>query len=101
MDLSISQHAEYAGDDYWKWSVWIDGPARELDQIESVTYTLHRTFPKPVRVVTSRENNFRLSTAGWGGFTIYAKVLRKDGSTESLKHTLTLYYPHGTSTGHK
>ena len=88
MPLKIAQDYKYVGDDYWKWWVWIEGPTSELDQVESVTYNLHPTFPNPVRTVNSREDKFRLKTAGWGTFTLYANVLRKGGSTERLKHQL-------------
>ena len=98
MALRIGQDYKYVGEDYWEWSVWIDGPKKELDRVESVTYTLHPTFPKPVRIVESREDRFRLSTAGWGVFTLYAKVEHKDGSTERLKHELELRYPDGKLT---
>jgi transcription initiation factor IIF auxiliary subunit len=96
--LKISQDYEYVDDDYWEWSVWLDGPDRELDKVESVTYTLHPTFPNPVREVHSRSDKFRLEAAGWGAFTIYAKISRKDGSTQRLQHALVLLYPDGTPT---
>jgi transcription initiation factor IIF auxiliary subunit len=93
MACKIAQDYKYVGDDYWKWSAWIEGPDKELDQIESVTYNLHPTFPNPVRKIDSREDKFRLKSAGWGVFTLYASVLRKDGSTQKLKHQLELNYP--------
>jgi transcription initiation factor IIF auxiliary subunit len=98
MALKIAQSYEYVGDDYWKWSTWIEGPARELDQVESVTYNLHPTFRNPVRKIDSRKNKFRLDTAGWGVFMLFATVSRKDGSTERLKHYLELRYPDGKLT---
>src|SRR4051812_27706932 len=64
--LHIAQDYEYQGSDYWKWSVWIDGTDEELDKIESVEYTLHPTFPNPVRVVDGRATKFRLDSAGVG-----------------------------------
>jgi transcription initiation factor IIF auxiliary subunit len=49
MTLVIRQTASYAGSDAggerWNWSVWIDGPDAELDQVESVEWVLHPTFP--------------------------------------------------------
>jgi transcription initiation factor IIF auxiliary subunit len=96
--LKIAQDYKYVGQDYWKWSVWLEGPARELDRVASVTYTLHPTFIRPVRTIDSREHKFRLKTSGWGTFTIYAQVNRKDGSIRKLKHNLVLLYPDGTPT---
>lgn len=98
MALKISQKSKYAGDDYWNWQVWLDGPSEELDQVKSVTYTLHPTFPNPVRTMDTRENKFKLKTAGWGGFTLYAKVLRKNGTSERLQHEIELRYPSGELT---
>lgn len=98
MALKIAQDYKYVGDDYWKWSVWLEGPAKELDQVESVTYNLHPTFRNPIRRIDSREDKFRLKTSGWGVFTLYGTLLLKNGSTERLKHNLELRYPDGKVT---
>lgn len=98
MALRIKQDYKYVGDDYWKWSVWIEGPASDLDRVSSVTYSLHPTFPNPIRKISSRKNKFRLRTAGWGVFMLYATVLNKNGMTEKLKHQLELRYPDGKLT---
>ncbi len=98
MSLTIKQDFEYRRKDWWKWWVWIDGPADELDRIDHVVYTLHSTFPNPVRTVRERKSNFRLETAGWGVFTIYATAVGKDGSETELNHYLRLEYPDGTPT---
>src|ERR1700678_3349026 len=31
MALTISQASRYEGNDWWKWSVWLEGPKAELD----------------------------------------------------------------------
>jgi len=98
MALTIQQEASYAGSDRWKWSVWVDGPADELDSLDRVTYILHPTFHQPVREVTDRGTKFRLDTSGWGTFTIHAKAQFKDGHETVLKHELELQYPDGTPT---
>jgi transcription initiation factor IIF auxiliary subunit len=98
MDIKIAQGFHYVGNDYWKWWIWIDGPEHALNQIERVTYTLHPTFPNPVRTVSDRSTNFRLETAGWGVFRIHAKVFAKDGKQARLEHDLVLEYPDGTQT---
>ena len=96
--LRISQGSHYEGEDWWKWWVWLDGNEAELDQVRSVTYVLHPTFQKPVRIVDTRQNKFQLSSAGWGAFVIRAKVLYKDGHTEVMEHQLELLYPSGEPT---
>jgi transcription initiation factor IIF auxiliary subunit len=96
--MNIAQDFRYKGEDYWEWAVWIDGTDEELDRIDHVKYILHPTFPKPIRIVNNRATKFRLETAGWGVFTIHAKVIMKDGEVEPLTHDLELRYNDGTPT---
>ena len=98
MDLKISQQFKYKGDDWWEWCVWLDGHDEDLAAVDHVVYTLHKTFPDPVRKVTDRRTKFRLETGGWGVFRIYAKVAMKDGGVKKLSHDLVLEYPDGTPT---
>ena len=98
MALSIQQSQEYLGNDRWRWSVWLNGPQEELDTIDHVLYVLHSTFHDPVRYVSDRTTNFRLDTAGWGAFTVHAKVMHRDGRETPLAHELVLLYPDGTPT---
>ena len=92
----IAQDYKYLDDDYWDWWVWIEGSEKHLDAIKSVTYTLHHTFPDPVRTKTNRKNKFKLKTAGWGVFTIYARINFKTATHIELEHELELRYPEGT-----
>src|ERR1035441_1241077 len=73
------QNFDYKGDDWWEWWVWIEGPDSELDQVKRVVYTLHPTFPNPVRTISDRSTKFRLKSAGWGTFRIFARVFYKSG----------------------
>jgi transcription initiation factor IIF auxiliary subunit len=98
VSLEIRQSATYMGRDRWEWSVWIDGTSEELDTVDHVIYILHPTFHDPVRVVQDRSTGFRLSTSGWGTFTLNAKVVSKDGSETVLQHDLVLLYPDNTPT---
>lgn len=98
MPLEIRQGFRYHGEDWWEWWVWIEGPDGELDQVDHVVYTLHSSFPRPVREVKNRHNKFRLETSGWGVFKIYAKVVHKDNRETLLEHDLELRYPDGTLT---
>ena len=95
MSIHIGQGFQYQGDDWWKWWIWIDGAKEELDEIDRVIYTLHHTFPNPVRTINNRSSKFRLETAGWGVFRIRAKAIKKDGEQISLTHYLQLKYPDG------
>ncbi len=98
MGLEINQGFQYQGEDWWRWWVWLEGADDELDLVQEVTYILHPTFVNPVRTKRSREDKFRLETAGWGTFTIYAKVLHKSGEVSDLQHDLVLRYEDGTPT---
>lgn len=73
---------------WWEWGIYIEGAPTELDRIRCVEYTLHPTFPNPVRMVCSRQNRFELTTRGWGTFTVKIKVILKDGSLVQLSHLL-------------
>ena len=98
MTLRIAQESSFEGEDWWKWSVWIQGPDSELDQVREVTWVLHRTFPKPVRVVKDRQSNFRLDASGWGVFRIFATLALEGDKQLELHHDLELRYPDGRPT---
>ncbi len=93
MSLSIKQEAVSTGKDWWSWSVWLDGTAEELKKVDHVVYTLHPTFPNPVREIKDRSSQFRLDSAGWGEFEIYIEIVPKDGRSTMLKHWLRLSSP--------
>lgn len=93
MNLFVAQSQKYEGDQWWRWSLWIDGPAEDLDRIQSVTYTLHPTFPEPIRTVTDRASKFQLRCSGWGVFRIPVKVRLKSGETLELAHQLQFAIP--------
>ncbi|GAB6910181.1 hypothetical protein JCM12296A_60390 [Desulfosarcina cetonica] len=77
--------------DYWDWTIFIKGPDDVLEKIEYVEYTLHPTFPNPVRIINERGYGpyaFPLSTSGWGTFTVKVKVYYKDGTYQQMSHYL-------------
>lgn len=93
MTIQVKQNATFKGNDWWEWSVWLEGSKKDLDGIDHVVYTLHPTFPNPVVQVDDRKSGFRLNSAGWGEFEIYIEVKLKDGKTHKRKHWLTLRGP--------
>ena len=97
-NLAIEQWEKYEGDDWWKWAVWLEGTDDKLDLVEFVEWTLHPTFPNPIRKTHDRTSKFRLETGGWGVFQIRALVQMKDGMQTKLRHYLKLHYPDGTKT---
>jgi hypothetical protein len=90
MSLRIAEKSRRSGEGWWEWEVWLEGELSELDDVESVTYFLHPTFPEPLQVRTNREDAFRLRSSGWGEFKIRAKLSRRDGRHEELTHDLKL-----------
>lgn len=90
MSLRIKQSSHYRGERQWDWAVWIDGPKAELDQLASVEYILHPTFPNPHRSISNRRGKFRLEARGWGEFKLFINLHKKDGSVEKREHRLAL-----------
>jgi hypothetical protein len=96
-EFRIQQSEDYQGNDWWKWAVWIEGSPPDLNQIVNVEWTLHPTFPNPIRKSSNRATKFMLETGGWGTFQIRARLQMKDGSIRRLSHYLQLYYPDDSS----
>jgi transcription initiation factor IIF auxiliary subunit len=95
--MKIAQEEHYQGDDWWVWKVWIDAPAAELKEVNSVAWHLHPSFdPKDVEV-DDRASKFALQTSGWGTFRVRATVKLKDGTVRKLVHELELSYPDGSA----
>jgi transcription initiation factor IIF auxiliary subunit len=65
-------------EDYWDWQIYLTGDQKELSEIEYVEYTLHDTFPNPIRRVYNLTNGFKMKTAGWGIFAIFIRIHFKD-----------------------
>lgn len=85
LNLHLKNDAKRLSDEWWEWSVWLEGSEDVLNQIQSVRYTLHPTFIDPVRVVSDRLSKFKLTSAGWGEFAIMAQVTPKQGATFPLE----------------
>jgi len=98
VELTVQQWQKFEGHNWWKWAVWIEGPDEALDRIDFVEWTLHPTFPHPVRKIRDRASKFRLETGGWGGFGILARVRLRDGQQIKLHHHLELHPLYGTQT---
>lgn len=74
------------------WEVFVEGDDRTLGDIKCVKYTLHPTFPEPVRTVCRRGSQsgrgFPLSSNGWGTFNVGVEVTFNDGDARYLTHEL-------------
>lgn len=93
MTLKIAQDFEYAGDDFWRWWAWIEGPGDELDGVERVEWLLHPSFNPGVVDSTDRPSGFRIDCSGWGTFVLRARVHQSGGRKVTLRRMLTLWYP--------
>lgn len=96
LSLSPSNTSYYLGNGQWKWTIFIDAPEKAIEDIRCVEYTLHPSFPNPVREVCDRGTGphaFALSAIGWGVFKISIRVIHNNGKIHLLKHMLTFEAP--------
>lgn len=89
MAVQIRQTSRRRGrENWWDWEIHLEGPQEELESIEYVEYTLHETFPNPVRRRSNPRDGFKLKTSGWGVFTVYMRIHYKSGKDEIREHFL-------------
>jgi hypothetical protein len=89
--LGLVNVAKYNDDKTWSWTAYINGLRDQIERINCVIYTLHPTFPQPVRQVCETTNPlypFGITTTGWGTFDLQARLEFKDGSSMELSHYL-------------
>ncbi len=78
--------------DFYDWCVFIDEDINTINSIKLVEYTLHPTFPNPVRIIENRNDCFALYSYGWGTFDLRIKVELNNGSINALKYPLKLEF---------
>jgi transcription initiation factor IIF auxiliary subunit len=90
LPIRSAQTARRLSRDWWVWTIYIEGPAESLEQVRCVEYTLHPTFPDPVREVCDRGSGpaFALSARGWGTFPVRLRIFLKSGAVQELTHEL-------------
>lgn len=73
------------------YKVWLYLDGMDLPYVESVTYFLHSSFPKPRTRIQRTPNNPNCSLIiwTWGIFTVKGTVTLKDGSKLDVSHQLT------------
>jgi len=89
--VSASNISRYVGNRRWDWTIFIKASTEVLENIKCVEYTLHPTFPNPVRKVCSLGDSsypFGLTYNGKGVFEISIKVIFKNRKIHFLKHML-------------
>jgi transcription initiation factor IIF auxiliary subunit len=87
-NIQTRNSAHYAGNGRYDWTICVKAEPSVLGSISYVEYTLHPTFPNPVRYGTGP--NFSLSSNGWGEFNIQVKIGLRDGKVMRTQHWLTL-----------
>lgn len=75
---------------WYEWCVFVDDSAEVINTIRAVEYTLHPSFPDPIRLVEDKASRFALFSAGWGGFSIKIRVIFIDDSSLSTTYFLRL-----------
>jgi transcription initiation factor IIF auxiliary subunit len=63
-DIKVDNTAKYVGNGRYDWTVFIVAEKAVLSGIKAVEYTLHPTFPNPVR--QSRGPDFAITANGCG-----------------------------------
>ena len=89
-EIRVENTAAYVGSGRYEWTVFLDAHESVLDRIAYVEYTLHPTFPDPIRRIHDRTTRFALSSNGWGEFNILVKVVHRNGTHAYLEHWLRL-----------
>jgi transcription initiation factor IIF auxiliary subunit len=99
--ITAGNAATYLGDGRWDWTVYIQASADTIRSIRCVEYTLHPTFPNPVRQVCNPGSGpgfFPLRSEGWGTFQIPIKIQFANGRTQTLTHQLHFAPPKAAQT---
>lgn len=95
-NITAHNTSKYLCNGRWEWTVFVQAPPQVLDGIRIVEYTLHPTFPNPVRKVNRIGDPrfpFGHTTIGWGTFEISIKVIFRNEEIRHLKHMLTFEAP--------
>jgi pYEATS domain-containing protein involved in immunity len=94
VSLTFSNYAMHTGQrqdqDWYDWCIFASGDTAELQRVTAVEYTLHPSFPDPVRTVTDREHRFALMSNGWGSFRMNIRIMYEDGHEEVTSHLVSL-----------
>jgi hypothetical protein len=97
MHLVLKQRTRYAGkdrsdpeEDWWDWSIHLDGPPTQLKTVTWVDYHLHHEFGKGPFAGGGARTKFKLEKEGYDGFRIKAVVYRTEGRRHFLFHELIL-----------
>jgi transcription initiation factor IIF auxiliary subunit len=91
LNVTVENWSKEIEPGWWEWGIYVKGTPAELKRIRCVEYTLHASFPNPVRLVCSPNKGFLLTARGWGTFTVPVKVMLKDRTVREFSHTLEFH----------
>ena len=80
-------------DNWYSWTIRIDGTEGELSKIDQVTYILHKSFPNNRLVSKDPTNQFEMTFQGWGEFLVKAEILLRDKTKSFGELWLNLGFP--------
>ena len=84
-NTSQSEGTDKAGTEWFRWTVSIETNHEDfIDEIKSVKYHLHPSFPTADIEIKDKQSGFKLISKGWGEFTIQAEIIRSDGKKTML-----------------
>jgi transcription initiation factor IIF auxiliary subunit len=98
-NVQVRNTYRYHGQGRYEWTVFVSESRRILDQIGCVEYTLHPTYPDPVRRVCEANGGFRLTSDGWGEFTLFVRIEWKNQRATQQQYQLDLHTPRPTGAG--
>jgi transcription initiation factor IIF auxiliary subunit len=75
---------------WYDWCIFGSGDPADLQHIKVVEYTLHPSFPEPVRTIADVGHRFAVASNGWGSFTARIRVIFADGKEEFTSHLIKL-----------
>lgn len=82
----VQSNRKRDGEDRWDWEVHLEGNKEELGEVEYVEYTLHETFPNPVRRKYDQSSGFKLETSGWGtSFCTLGSITKKKNEETTIR----------------
>jgi hypothetical protein len=94
VSIGFSNYSMHTGQrydhDWYDWCVFASGDEAELQHVTAVEYTLHPSFPDPVRTVSDREHRFAIMSNGWGSFLMNIRIIYDDGHEEFTSHWVRL-----------
>jgi len=91
--VQVQNTYRYHGQGRYEWTVFLSESQSVLDQIACVEYTLHPTYPDPVRKVCDANGGFRLTSDGSGEFTVFVNIEWKNQRATRQEYRLDLHTP--------